>query len=38
VRAVGDAERERIESDRTWQTLSESTDFEMKAEKARVTE
>jgi len=32
VRAVGDAERARIESDRAWQALSESTDFDAKAE------
>ena len=32
VRAVGDAERARIEADRKWQALSESTDFEAKAE------
>jgi NAD(P)-dependent dehydrogenase (short-subunit alcohol dehydrogenase family) len=38
VRAVGDAERGRIESDRTWQALSVSTDFETKADKARVAE
>src|ERR1700681_4366076 len=31
VRAVGDAERARIEADRTWQELSVSTDFEAKA-------
>src|ERR1700686_4182490 len=38
VRAVGDAERARIEADRTWQALSVSTDFEAKAEQPRVVE
>jgi NAD(P)-dependent dehydrogenase (short-subunit alcohol dehydrogenase family) len=38
VRAVGDAERARIEADRTWQALSVSTDFEAKAEQPRVAE
>ena len=38
VRAVGDAERARIEADRTWQPLSVSTDFEAKAEQPRVAE
>jgi NAD(P)-dependent dehydrogenase (short-subunit alcohol dehydrogenase family) len=36
VRAVGDAERARIEADRQWQALSVSTDFEAKAEEPRV--
>jgi NAD(P)-dependent dehydrogenase (short-subunit alcohol dehydrogenase family) len=38
VRAVGDAERARIEADRMWQALSVSTDFEAKAEQPRVVE
>jgi hypothetical protein len=38
VRAVGDAERARIEADRMWQALSLSTDFEAKAEQPRVVE
>ncbi len=38
VRAVGDAERARIEADRMWQALSVSTDFEAKAEQPRVIE
>src|ERR1700756_3129466 len=33
VRAVGDAERARIEADRKWEALSVSTDFEAKAER-----
>ena len=38
VRAVGDAERARIEADRMWQALSVSTDFEAEAEQPRVVE
>src|SRR5580700_8417803 len=38
VRAVGDAERARIEADRMWQARSVSTDFEAKAEQPRVVE
>ena len=38
VRAVGDAERARIEADRAWQALSVSTDFEASAEQPRVAE
>src|SRR6202049_2505118 len=38
VRALGAAERARIEADRTWQALSVSTDFEAKAEQPRVAQ
>jgi NAD(P)-dependent dehydrogenase (short-subunit alcohol dehydrogenase family) len=36
VRAVGDAERARIEADRKWQALSMSTDFEARDEQPRI--
>jgi NAD(P)-dependent dehydrogenase (short-subunit alcohol dehydrogenase family) len=38
VRALADAERARIEADRTWREVSASTDFEAKAEQPRVAE
>jgi NAD(P)-dependent dehydrogenase (short-subunit alcohol dehydrogenase family) len=36
VRAIGDAERARIEADRKWEALSVSTDFEVKSEQPGV--